>query len=1117
MSKKTIEETYQKLSQKDHVLQRPGMYIGSTDQQNEELWVFNNQNNKIEKKIIKYTPGFIKIFDEILTNATDHASRDDSVNLIKVTYDKESGEISVWNNGKGIPIVVHKEHNIYIPELIFGHLLSGSNYNDSDERTGAGTNGLGSKCTNLFSKIFTVETVDSEQKLKFVQTHSNNMSEKTKAKITKYSNKSYTKITFVPDYKRFNMNCLDDDTISLLSKRVLDCIACTRQNVKIYLNDVELKGKGIQDYAKYFFDDNVKKIYDNNNNDKFFWEWVVIPYTEFQQVSFVNGNCTYLGGKHIDYLVSYQIVNKLKNYIETKKKIKDIKPSFIKDKLFIFLRSTIKNPTFSSQTKEQLTTQVKDFGCKIEISDKFIEKLYKSSIVDEIVELCKLKEAKEIKGTDGRKTSKLYIPKLEDAIWAGTSKSDLCTLILTEGDSAKTFAMWGRSMLEKGVEKYGIYSLRGKVMNIRDATNTQLMNNEEINNLKQIIGLKHDKLYSDVSELRYGKILILTDADLDGSHIKCLIVNLFHVWWPNILKLNYIQTLRTPIVVITKGKNKKEFYTEGDYNKWKAENNQNNWSVKYYKGLGTSSKQDAQNIFLQFNNLRIDYYYNDDKCDNAIVLAFEKDKNIKSKNTVKLTDQRKEWLQTYNKNIYIDSSVNKISYKDLIDKELIHFSIYDNMRSIPNMIDGLKPSQRKIMHYMIEKGSTTKEIKVAQLSGYVSAETNYHHGEASLQQAIISLAQNFVGTNNLSFLMPLGNFGSRYTAGDAASPRYIFTKLSSYTPLIFDNRDKPLLDYIIDDGDKVEPEYFVPIIPTVLVNGVVGIGTGYSTNIPPFNPVDIIKNIYNFLDNKPFQKIKPYFKGFNGTIEINDFDNKYVCKGVYKRIGPTTIQITELPVGTWITGYKQFLESMIESNNDKKNNTIVLKDVVNKTKDDSNGILIEIEFKNKDDIDKMINNETFEKEMKLTKQISINNMCLFNNKSILVKYDTIDDILTEFCNIRLNFYKKRKEYILKLLEEELKILKSKMKFINDYMNDIIIIHKKSKSEILKQLDDKQYHKVDNTYDYLIRLPIVSLSKDKIEELQNIIDSKTIEYKDLKSKDIKTMWKDDLEKLKKIIQ
>ena len=284
MVSKTVEEKYKKLSQREHVLVRPGMYIGSVGKTNEELWVFDTDQGKMTKRFVEYSPGFLKIFDEVLTNATDHVTRDLTVTSIKVDFDIKTGEISVWNNGTGVPVVEHKEHKLYVPELIFGHLLSGSNYDDTQARTGAGTNGLGVKLCNIFSKRFVVETVDSENKKHFIQEYSDNMEHRKDPKIKSSNIKSYTKITFVPDYPRFNMKSLDTDAVALITKRVYDTIACTRPDVSVHLNGEKIKGKSFTDYIKYFFDDSkaiTETIVQTVNKTEFIWEYAVVPWSQF--------------------------------------------------------------------------------------------------------------------------------------------------------------------------------------------------------------------------------------------------------------------------------------------------------------------------------------------------------------------------------------------------------------------------------------------------------------------------------------------------------------------------------------------------------------------------------------------------------------------------------------------------------------------------------------------------------------------------------------------------------------------------------------------------------------------------------------------------------------------
>jgi DNA topoisomerase-2 len=1124
--KKSIEEIYQKKTQREHVLLRSGVYIGEVNNINEELWVLENQ--KMIKKITKFSPGFLKIFDEILSNATDHAGKDTTCDTIRVNYNSESGEICVFNNGNGIPIVLHKEHQIYIPQLALGTLLSGSNFDDSSNRTTIGMNGMGATLTNIFSKKFIVETLDQERNLKYYQEYSDNMNVIGEPIITKVSKKEkgYTRVTFIPDFPRFKLTNLNKNIRELIDKRVIDALNST--TATIYLNDIKLKQKNFLDYIKLYFKDPPPKIY-HEIDPKSGWEYAIVHAETHSQVSFVNGHNTTGGGSHVNYILN-GIISKLKVIIETKKKVKDLKPSYIKDKIFIFVKCTVFNPSFNSQSKETLTTNYKDFGKIPQVSDAFIEKLYKSPIVQEIVDLCKFKENAALnKTTDGRKVNRIYIEKkdFEDAIWAGTAKGNQCTLILTEGLSACTFAKWGRGVV--GIEKYGVYPLKGVGLNVRDATMTQLMNNTEINDLKQIIGLKNDTVYKNTNDIRYGKIMLLTDADDDGKHISALIMNFFHYCYPSLLKLNFLNTIRTPMVKATKGKSVLEFFNEQDYTKWQEiTQNHNSYSIKFFKGLGTSKKDDAIDTFKKIDKLKIEYYYKDNLCDNAIELAFEKDKNVKkisvadnssicSDDLIKCSDKRKNWLSGYDRNVYIDTNESNVSFQDFINKGLIHFSISDNARSIPHLCDGLKPSQRKILYYMLNK-NITNDIKVGQLSGYVSAEMSYHHGEASLQGAIIGMAQDYIGTNNINLIVPEGNFGSRFSPKAAASARYIFTRLSPITHTIYNKKDLPLLNYLMDDGKKVEPDYFLPIIPMILVNGAIGIGTGYSTNIPCFNPKEIAQNILNILNGVSPLDMMPYYRGFNGIIEkIGSSD--YIAKGIYKVISDTVIEITELPIGMYISVYKEFLEKLIdtpknikESKSKSKSDIFILKEMDCLTKDEATDIRFRLEFKSAEHLKMLINTGTLEKTLKLIKKINLSNMYLFNTNLILTKYNTVYDIINDFYPIRLEYYQKRKLHQIKLLEDQLIVLTNKCKFIELYTNNPSIINNKTKDEIYIILEKNDLVKIDNTYDYLLNLKLWALTNEKIIELNLQKTNVENELNCIKNKTKECMWKDDLQDL-----
>jgi len=1394
--KKTIEEKYKSMSQEQHILARPDTYVGDIQPQVEAMFVFDDTINKISKKNITYVPGLYKIVDEILVNARDQSEVDKTCDTIMVSIDNQIGEITIYNNGRGIDVAIHAEHNIYVPEMIFGKLLTSTNYDDEEQRTTGGRNGYGAKLTNLFSSKFTVETVDFNRKIKFYQEFYDNMSRRSNPVIEKLKTckSGYVKISFVPDFKKFKIVNLNTDMISLIKKRVYD-LAGVSNKCKVYYNDVKIECRNFEQYVQlYHFEGMIEKekekndneSNDENNNDdeenddafKLFYEsvndnWEVgfmyAPDCGNEQISFVNGICTYHGGTHVNY-INDMIVNKLKELVLKKHKDVTIKPNQIKDNLIVFIKSTIINPAFTSQTKETLKTKVSEFGSKCEIKDKTLTKFSKSGILNQVVTLIKLKEQAVLKKTDGKKITRIVgIPKLEDANKAGSKDSQKCKLILTEGDSAKALAMSGRSVV--GSDYFGVFPLKGKLLNVREATAKQLLENEEICNIKKIMGLQHEKVYDDLSSLRYGGIVLMTDQDsvtgdtpitlkngsgeieirtiddicdqnlfqhenntlydenitiihqkeygvvnnyqswtdsgwtkinrimrhkvkkniyrvitslgcvdvtenhslldengkeispinckkgtvlmhqkckennyfdkniinkynidftkkqtincankldahkiilmcenkninvdlnivkdtyklklngcvqnnkcnqikkiinlgateqyvydletenhhfqagvgsmivhnTDGFHIKGLLLNFIHYFWPSLLNVpNFVTCLTTPIVKATKGKEVIEFYNLHDYETWKAQEPKG-YSIKYYKGLGTSTAKEAKEYFTNLENKLINYLddkkvlgeifvkqdsdnedeneeddivveqSNDldnnvvtikqkyqDPCTEVITLAFEK----------KRADDRKKWILQYDKSVILDNKQKKVAVGDFINKELIHFSNEDNNRSIPSMCDGLKPSQRKVLYGAIEKklNSRSNEIRVAQLAGYVSEKTCYHHGEASLNGTIVGMAQNYVGSNNINLLYPSGQMGTRLVGGkDAASPRYIHTYLAELTKLIFRPEDSPILNYLNDDGVEIEPEFFVPIIPMVLVNGTEGIGTGFSTKVPCFNPLIVIDNLLSMIKDEAVKGMIPWYKNFKGKVHrIPDKPQNFMIYGCYDKVDDTHVRITELPIGTWTTDYKAYL--------DKLETTKVIKSYTPNNTEETVDILIEFY---EDNLTKIIENNSLYTKLGLITKKSITNMHLYDETGNIKKYNSPIEILEDFYNVRLDYYEKRKKYIIDKLTKELNILNYKMKFINDVLNKVIIIERKRKQEIINKLIELEYPQLtdgdkNESYDYLIGMPLYNLTLEKIAEFENKCKNKEQELVNVRTTSLENMWSNELTELR----
>lgn len=1643
-SEPTVEEIYKQKTLHQHILSAPDTYIGSASCSSEEMWVLDKKEEKIVLKDITFPPGLYKINDELYVNARDHSVRDPTCKTIKITINQDEDTITVLNDGNGVPVEIHKGVNVYVPEMIFGRLLTSSNYEVKGKTVG-GKNGYGAKLANIYSEEFIVETVDKKRKKKYVQKFSNNMYTVNPPEIKDISGKiePYTKITFKPDLKRFGIGKLTDDIVSLLEKRVYDLAACTHNGVNVYLNDKLIKINSFEDYIKLYYDKLPSELVYQEFNERWKVGMLFDPNNGFRQISFVNGICTYQGGIHVNHVLD-QLSKELITYIKEKNKNTSIKGSYIKENITLFIDSIIEDPSFKSQTKEELTTKISEFGSKCEMTSDFIKRVMKTGIVEEVVRLAEFKHQGELAKTDYKKTNNVKsIEKLDDAHWAGTRKSKLCRLILTEGDSAKAFAVSGLDIV--GRERFGVFPLRGKFLNVREATVKQLLNNEEFKNLKQILGLKQSRKYNDLSKLRYGGVIILTDQDsvasdtplllrkngkiyiqtietispdfynnehllsdediknigndndinndndliedeligddlieddlieddhinenndlnnvqkekndgnqskvnqsitigtqkeygftdfevwtdngwtkikkvmrhkvtkqmyrilthsgvvdvtedhsllnkngnkispkeckvdmellhsfprfeennktipndlnnltvrdlweyasenkiqyyqyiskenlinklseirdeilykldsscnitedeayvmglffcdgacgvykwvhnykqkdrqgvykkknrtsyswaisntnisylekaknimskiyeydfkiiedrhnedagtgkltykliinggaktlsivrkyrnlfydkdkgkcippeilnanryirqnflngyydgdgtksypdkkkrtetfdvdgkigafglyflskslgyqvsinhqikkskiytltitegfqqdnpfrikkiiklgymeqyvydletenhhfhagvgsmvvhnTDGSHIKGLIINMFATFWPSLLKLDgYVQCMSTPIIkVFKKSDTKKQkpicFYTITSYKNW-IENNlkgdTSKYTIKYYKGLGTSTEKEAKEVFNDFENRLVKYVWetadgeyqdkanlitnNDENEDNEneevdndgdssvvdgdgetddgdindlnsksherISLAFEKSK----------ANERKNWLFHYDKNNILDIDSKEIFYSDFIDKELIHFSAYSNQRSIPSIIDGFKPSHRKILFGCIKRKIENEEVKVAQLGAYIAEHTLYHHGEDSLYKTIIKMAQTFVGSNNINLLQPLGNFGNRRQGGkDSASSRYIFTQLNKLTPLIFKKDDECVYSYIDEDGTSAEPERYAPIIPFVLVNGAEGIGTGFSTFVPPYNPHDIAKNIKLLLNDDDPEEMIPWFRGFKGEVKVLN-DGKVQTTGIFEIIDDKTIKITELPIEFWTEDYKEFLDNVqVDSKSTSKYKFV--ESYINNS--GNNTIEFIITFVG-NEMQQLIKSNTLEKHLKLTSTISLNNMYLHNSKGTIAKYVTAEDILIEFYKYRLNLYSKRKQYVLKLYENDLKILEAKVRFIEYVLSKKIKIGKRDEEDIIQDLRANGFEELsynieseNPSFRYLTDMKLFSLTNNKMKELIQERDKKRNEYGIYGKMTIKQLWNKELDEL-----
>ncbi|KAJ7157816.1 DNA topoisomerase [Mycena filopes] len=964
---KTTSQKYTKLSQIQHILIRPDSYIGSVEMLTQTMWTHDKETNKMVHRDVTFVPGFFKIVDKILVNAADHKindpNMDPNMDQLKIEVDVEAGTISVYNNGHTIPIEMHATENCYIPELIFGHLLAGSNFDDDEKKLTGGRNGYGAKLTNIYSHEFTVETAHKKSGQKYKQTWTDNMGTVGKAKITKNS-----------------------------------------------------KGE----------------------------EWTKITFGQFQHVAFANSISTTKGGTHVN-LMADQIAKNLLAAIGKKNK-----GAQVKNHMWIFVNALIENP--------------------------------------------------------GMLTG---LPKLADANNAGTKSAKDCTLILTEGDSAKSLAIAGLSVV--GRDNFGVFPLRGKLLNVREARHDQIMKNEEIQAIKKIMGLQHAKDYTSTSSLRYGRLMIMADQDHDGSHIKGLIINFLDHFYPSLLKLeDFLVEFVTPIVRVTKGATKKDFFTLPEYEQWSEETpNSSKWDVKYYKGLRTSKDSDARDYSSHMEKHMIPFARTQEGDRDHIDLAFSKKK----------TEERKEWLQQFKPGTFLDHRLEEIPYSDFINKELILFSMVDNIRSIPSVADGLKPAQRKVMWGCFRR-NMRKELKVAQPIGYIGEHAAYHHGELSLSATIINLAQMYVGSNNINLLEPNGQFGTRDTGGkDHASARYINTLPTKIARAIYHPHDDPLLTQQRDDNLLVEPEWYMPAVPLVLINGAESIGTGWSTNIPCFKPDDIVANLRRKMNDEEMVPMHPWWRGYNGEIKPTA-KHKYDVLGVVKKINATTVEITELPIHKWTSSYKIELDAMIAGKENEPGTIKVCVPPPNTESDNENvHFVVSMDAKQLEKAEAKGLIEFF----KLTGKLTTSNMICFDFEGKIKKYNLPEEIIEDFYRVRLGYHQKRKDHLA--LELQNMIVDRELIVSNRKKADIIVDLKKHKfrpfpkiskakeagetEEALEQEEDEGGSSNAGDYDYLLGMAISSLTKEKIEKLLQSAADKESELLVLLKISSKELWNADL--------
>lgn len=1051
-------KVYKSLTQVEHVLLRPGMYVGSTAKSTRSDYIWRDDKFVWESDVL-HVEGLIKLVNEAIDNAVDNTLAKTNPTS-KIMVEVRDGQITVTNDGAHIPVKTIDGGKDLIPAVIFGKCRSGSNFDDNN-REGAGLNGLGIKLANIFSSVFKVTCRDPEAKKTFKGVWTNNMRTVTTevVKGNPLPKGMTTQVSFNPDPKFFSGVTPDQITPWVLT-RLVQIAHTTRTNkVRLFFNGTQVKGGNFKSFMKLFGSSHT--FYDKPA-DIFEYGVGVSTTGEYCHSSFVNSLRTTSDDSTHTRLVYRRVVEAVKEFLTKKHKGASVATGTIATKLHLFVNCHVPSPDFASQTKEKLSSAMPR-SVKLD-TGRILGVLKKSGVMAALEEALLAKSLKDMsKAMDGSKRSKVMVDKYDGAQKAGTAKSHECTLYVVEGDSAKTMFTIGASVI--GRTTNGVFPIRGKLLNVRGASPTKLKGNEEVKNLMKILGLRMDYKYDTVEEyrtLRYGKLCIMTDADVDGAHINGLLVNFIANFWPNlIVKHGFITRFVTPIIKAVKhGSPPMFFFNDAEYNAWARQTNTSPYQIIHLKGLGTSERPDTVKYF------KAPRQHLKDMEGTAATLTYTD--NVFNP---KLSNWRKTWLTKRSADDVrpLDYKQPKFKIDDFYDSELYQFSQSDIVRSIPSVVDGLKKSQRQVLcgalHHF-EK-SSNKQYKVAQLAGIVAAHTKYAHGEVSLQDCITGMAQRFAGSNNLTILDDKGAFGSRMLNGkDAASARYIYTALTPDARKLFPKDDDAVLDYRTEEGQVVEPKFYVPTLPLLLLNGATGIATGYSTELPCFNPVDIIDIIKLRLQGKPAADPKPWYRDYTTNAITHDTPSRWIFQGAWTKTGPREVTITELPIGYSIDGYKSSVLGPLQEKD-------LIQDVlVDHRNENSPRFVVKFPSAIPPDTTNFL---------KLTKTMTKNCLNFLDRHGVIKTYKSVVQVIDDWLTVRLEYAEKRRQAMIAAARDKLSDLEWRIKFLQGVISGQTRVMRVKRAEVVTQMVNQgippKYHQP------FLQIPIVSITQERMEELE----------------------------------
>lgn len=1110
MASPVTTDNFEWLGPAEAVLRRPDMYVGSVEPREERELLFydNAAGDTAVQTDWCASPIFRKIFDEVFVNAMDAATRDNTVRKIAVSYEEDTGAISVENDGRGIPIKHFKDTGRYIPEVIFTELNAGSNFEDVGRRLGGGRNGVGVVCANVWSSSFSVTVHDGENQASYEQTFGANMRKRSEPVVLQRTGRrrGSVKVRFLPDYARLGIDPSQQAELlrALVGTRCREGAVCVRGGVAVYFQDTRLP-ESLVAYASALLGTPAQQLAKDDAGSPGAPHLLVAfgrrgGNATPESVAFVNGvRCCQ--GTHTRH-----VLDRVVRVVQWKApRDLHVRPQTVRDVIGFVAVCRIPDPAFSGQAKETLTTPPRSFGFSYEeLAPRVVSKLQKQGVFEEIIRRETERDiASTVRKTQVPKSKEVLVDKYDPALLCRTDPQS-CTLILTEGDSAKALVVAGLSVV--GREHYGVFPLRGVPLNVRNVPVKRCLENKEVANVLRILNVAPG---CTPDGLRYGRVAIMSDQDMDGSHIAALIINIVHCLVPAVLEArpSFLCRIVTPLLRATHGRTGevKSFFSQQELDDWLQGPERAQYKLKYYKGLGTNSALEAKEIFSQLERHTVTL--EPTAGTEAAVLKFFDEARVA---------ERKEMLSaaSYDPKLCVDYTRASVPIDTFLDHEVVHFSQYSVRRALPSAIDGLTPARRKVLFYFLSL-SPGRELRVAQAAAGVSQKTCYHHGEASLVECIVGCAQDHVGTNNVALLEPLGQFGSRHDKPSThAAARYIYTRAAPIARCLFPPEDGPVLEYAEEEDVKVEPKQYVPVLPVVLLNGATGIGTGFSTSVPCFSLPSLCAAARALMNGKDcLPPLVPHFEGFHGVVETTPKGVR--TTGRLERENDHTVVVTELPVGRWTEALLAEVKGCSGSSGNVKTlrGMPPVSSVANLSTDTKVRLRVTFTEPISDRTD-----EQLASAFKLSTVIPSTFMYLFAVDGKLRRFANVECILRCHAAARLDLYARRRAHQLEELRHKGDVLAQKARFVRLVVEGTLKLQGQSEATLVSALVELGLDPIPASkgvapsHDHLLDMSFRVCTSEHISKLEADIERRSALLLELEAKSPADLWELDLQRV-----